>query len=74
MTLKQSLLYTSWSATLVKGLWTSSSYVEQTLFKGQDLVQSLTLSNRALKLESMAVLEAQKVAKSGLTETELLVS
>ena len=52
----------------------SSSYVEQTLFKGQDLVQSLTLSNRALKLESMAVLEAQKVAKSGLTETEFLVS
>ena len=46
----------------------SLSYVEQTLFKGQDLVQSLTSSNRALKLESMAVLGARNFAKSGLTE------
>ena len=62
----------AWQLNLNKSF--SPSYVEQTLFKVQDLVQSLTSSKQALKLESMAVLGARKFAKSGLTETELSIS
>ena len=40
------------------------SRVEQTLFNGQELNQLWSKSNRALKLESMAVLELKNLAKS----------
>ena len=46
----------------------SSSYVEQTLFNGQELNQCLDQLNRAHKNQQNAVLESQNLAKSRMTE------
>jgi hypothetical protein len=51
-----------WSSTFNKSC--GSSYVEQTLLKGQELVWHLTQSNRAHKIQSSAVLEPTNLAKS----------